>query len=216
LELVAMNQLLMALALCSAELNLGGRPCCDPPGYGQGAEMGGDMGYALMDPNNPCYRGTIFNSLKIVKSYRDNEAFAFTHFEGKRLQVSGRLVQVRRDSVQYVLVDPVTKKPVGPLPNTVALPGAYQWSADTQEVFTALVTPDGKPPTPVLNPDGTIKPAFGLEFRFPLSQLNTPAKRCAVAALWAGQFVTLKGDARGAIKEGEYTGIIFENAEIVP
>jgi hypothetical protein len=223
-----MNQLLMALCLCSAEMaghhdhaghhdrhaHQDRRPCCDPSGSIPGLD-GGDMSFRLINRNDPCYRGTMFDALKVTRAYRDNEAFAFHHFEGKRLQISGRLVQVRRDAVNYVVVD-ANGKPVAVAPAVVAIPGVYSWSDDTIEVFTALVTPDGKPPTPKLLPDGTIQPAFGLEFRFPLSKLTRPEMRCAVAALWAGQYVTLRGDCRGAIKEGDYTGIIFENAEIVP
>jgi hypothetical protein len=203
-----MNQLLLALALCSAEFG-DRRPCCDPPGMLDG-EFGG-MGVTLIHRNDPCYRGTIFNALKIVRAYRDNQAFAFHHFEDKRLQVSGRLVKVRKDTVFYVEVDPVTKKA------RRDADGLYLTTAKEVDVFTALITPDGKPPLPELLPDGTIKPSFGLEFRFPLSQLrDKPDIRCALAALWAGQFVTLKGDCRGAVTEGDYTAIIFENAEIVP
>jgi hypothetical protein len=215
-----MNQLLMALCVCSADLL--GAPCC-PPGYNGHDEFGGDMSFRLINRNDPCYRGTMFNALKVLRAYRDNEAFAFHHFEGKRLTISGRLVRVRRDTVNYVMVDergipvvPGAVPGVAVAPGVVAIPGAYVWSEQTVEVFTALVTPDGKPPTPTLLPDGTIKPAFGLEFRFPLSKLTKPEHRCAVAALWAGQFVTLRGDCRGAIREGDYTGIIFENSEIVP
>lgn len=72
---------------------------------------------------DPCERGTIFNALKIVRAYRDNQAFAFRHFEGRELEVSGRLLAVRRDKIV-----------VG---DTVIFEG-----------FVALVTPDGKPPKP--------------------------------------------------------------------
>jgi hypothetical protein len=169
-----MNQLLLALALCSAEFG-DRRPCCDPPGMLDG-EFGG-MGVTLIHRNDPCYRGTIFNALKIVRAYRDNQAFAFHHFEDKRLQVSGRLVKVRKDTVFYVEVDPVTKKA------RRDADGVYLTTAKEVDVFTALITPDGKPPLPELMPDGTIKPSFGLEFRFPLSQLrDKPDIRCALAA----------------------------------
>jgi hypothetical protein len=76
----------------------------------------------------------------------------------------------------------------------------------TFEGFVALVTPDGKPPKP-----------YGLEFRFPLEKLKAdPQFACDVAALWAGQFVTLRGKSLGALPpEGDYIPIIFEDAQIV-
>jgi hypothetical protein len=127
-----------------------------------------------------CDRGTIFTSLKVVRAYRDNEAFAFKHFEGKTLDISGRLVAVKRDKI--VVNDVVVF-----------------------EGFVALVTPDGKPPKP-----------FGLEFRFPLAALKAdPQFACDVANLWAGQFVTLRGTCQGPVQEGDYVGIIFNNAQIV-
>jgi hypothetical protein len=70
-----------------------------------------------------CNKGTIFNALKVVRAYRDNEAFAFKHFEGKRLEISGRLVAVKRD----LIVDEA---------GVVIFDG-----------YVALITPDGKPPT---------------------------------------------------------------------
>src|SRR5262245_47336034 len=98
-----MNQLLMALCVCSADLL--GCPHCNQSGYQGHDGMGGDMSFTLINRNDPCYRGTMFNALKVLRAYRDNEAFAFHHFEGKRLTISGRLVRVRRDAVNYVLVD---------------------------------------------------------------------------------------------------------------
>jgi len=66
------------------------------------------------------------------------------------------------------------------------------------------VTPDGKPPKP-----------FGLEFRFPLAALQAdPQLACDVGNLWAGQFVTLRGVSAGALPEGEYVGIIFNDSQI--
>ena len=73
---------------------------------------------------DPCNRGTIFNALKVVRAYRDNEAFAFKHLEGKQLEISGRLVGVKRHKI---VVNDVT----------------------SFEGFVALVTPDGKPPKPL-------------------------------------------------------------------
>src|SRR6478672_1092465 len=139
-------------------------------GLGSGVSGVGPGGVMAIDP---CNRGTIFTSLNVVRAYRDNEAFAFKHFEGKQLQISGRLVAVKRDKI--VVNDKVTF-----------------------EGFVALVTPDGKPPKP-----------FGLEFRFPLAALKAdPQFACDVAALWAGQFVTLRGVCQGPVQEGEYVGII--------
>jgi hypothetical protein len=86
--------------------------------YGDAA--GGAGGVLAIDP---CERGTIFTALKVVRAYRDNEAFAFKHFEGKQLQISGRLVGVKR---QKIVVKDVT----------------------VFEGFVALITPDGKPPEP--------------------------------------------------------------------
>jgi len=146
-----------------------------PGGIGAGVGPGG-----VVVAGDPCYRGTIFTSLKVVRAYRDNEAFAFKHFEGKTLQISGRLVAVKRDKV--VVNDKVVF-----------------------EGFVALVTPDGKAPKP-----------YGLEFRFPLAALKAdPQFACDVAALWAGQFVTLQGTVAEALQEGEYVGIIFNDARIV-
>jgi hypothetical protein len=148
------------------------------PGYGLG--VGGEgVPYGVAGTGDPCDRGTIFTSLKVVRAYRDNQAFAFKHFEGKELEISGRLVAVKRDRIE--------------------VNGRVEF-----EGFVALVTPDGKPPKP-----------FGLEFRFPLAALKAdPQLACDVAALWAGQFVTLKGTCVGSVAEGEYVGIIFNNAQI--
>ena len=84
--------------------------------------------------------------------------------------------------------------------------GATAWAVTfVFDGFVALVTPDGKPPKP-----------FGLEFRFPVAALKAdPQFACDVAALWAGQFVTLKGTCQGSVPEGEYVGIIFNDAQIV-
>lgn len=203
-----MNQLLLALCLVSAEFGPGSRPCCDPPA---GDGFGGDMSFTLINKNDPCYRGTIFPALKVVRAYRDNEAFAYHHFEDKRLQISGRLVSIKkRLAVPYVEIDPVTKKAVRDAD------GRYELIE--RDVFVALVTPDGKFPTPPLTPDGIIKEQIGLEFRFPIDTLkDKPAARCGISGLWVGQFVTLKGDCRGAYPSPDgYTAVIFENAEIVP
>ena len=144
-----------------------------------GAGAYGAAGGAVLGVD-PCDRGTIFNALKVVRAYRDNEAFAFKHFEGKQLDISGRLVAVKRDKI--VVGDKVVF-----------------------EGFVALITPDGKPPKPI-----------GLEFRFPLAALKAdPQLACDVAALWAGQFVTLRGVCEGPVPEGEYVGVIFNNAQIV-
>jgi hypothetical protein len=89
---------------------------------------GGDGGGAgaMYTPGDPaCERGTIFKAVKVVQIYRDNEAFAFKFFEGKKLEISGRLIAVKRDTI----VDEVTKQ--------VIFDG-----------YVALVTPDGKPPKP--------------------------------------------------------------------
>jgi hypothetical protein len=94
------------------------------PGYdvlGSGVE--GAPPYGVLGSGDPCDRGTIFTALKVVRAYRDNEAFAFKHFEGKELEISGRLVAVKRDRI--VVNDRVEF-----------------------EGFVALVTPDGKPPKP--------------------------------------------------------------------
>ena len=218
-----MHQLLLALCLCSAEfghghdhgrhhghgLGHGHRPCCDPQG---GDEFGGEMSFTLINKNDPCYRGTIFPALKVVRAYRDNEAFAYHHFEDKRLQISGRLVSIKkRLAVPYVEVDPVTKKPIRDVEG--------RYSLIERDVFVALVTPDGKfPQAPLTVTGGEVKEMIGLEFRFPIETLkDKPAARCGISALWAGQFVTLKGDCRGAYPSPDgYTAVIFENAEIVP
>jgi hypothetical protein len=146
-------------------------------GVGPYGAVGGVM---VGDPS--CERGTIFTSLQVVRAYRDNEAFAFKHFEGKVLDISGRLVAVKRDKIV--------------VNNVVVFEG-----------FVALVTPDGKLPKPL-----------GLEFRFPLKALkDNPQFACDVANLRAGQFVTLRGKALGRPPEpeGDYIGIIFEDAQIV-
>lgn len=80
----------------------------------------------MYGPGHPsCDRGTIFKAVQVTKAYRDNEAFAFKFFEGKKLEISGRLIAVKRDTIE----DPVTKQ--------IVFDG-----------FVALVTPDGKPPKP--------------------------------------------------------------------
>lgn len=136
-------------------------------------------GYSVVGTGDPCDRGTIFTALKVVRAYRDNEAFAFKHFEGKQLEISGRLVAVKRDRIE--------------------VNGVVEF-----EGFVALVTPDGKPPKPT-----------GLEFRFSTAALKAdPQLACDVAALWAGQFVTLRGNCVGPVVEGEYVGVIFKDAQI--
>jgi hypothetical protein len=81
--------------------------------------MGGEGGLLA---SVMCDKGTIFTALKVVRAYRDNEVFAFKHLEGKRLQISGRLVAVKRD----VIFD--------------------QAGVAVFDGYVALVTPDGKPP----------------------------------------------------------------------
>jgi len=81
----------------------------------------------MYTPGHPsCDRGTIFKAVQVTKAYRDNEAFAFKFFEGKKLEISGRLIAVKRDTII---------------------------NEETMQVefdgFVALVTPDGKPPKPV-------------------------------------------------------------------
>lgn len=219
-----MNPLLLALCLCSAEFahglghhgqghhghhghhgHKGDCPNCAPGD-------GDDMSFTLINKNDPCYRGTIFPALKVVRAYRDNEAFAYHHFEDKRLQISGRLVSIKkRLAVPYVEVDPVTRTPIRDVEG--------KYSLIERDVFVALVTPDGKfPAAPITPTGGEIKEMIGLEFRFPIDTLkDKPGARCNISALWAGQFVTLKGDCRGAYPSPDgYTAVIFENAEIVP
>lgn len=207
-----MNAMLLAMCLCSADLMLPGK-CkeCENGGMDDG-----EMSFKLVSSTNPCYRGTMFQALKITRSYRDNQAFAYHHFEDKRLTVSGRLVAIKQKRlIPYVAVDPVTKKAV--LKET---PDAFsKYELVERDAFVALVTPDGKFPQLPQNlvPGAPIPELFGLEFRFPIDAMkDKPQLRCDVAALWAGQFVTLKGDCRGAYPSPEgYTAIIFENAEIV-
>ncbi|QDU28253.1 hypothetical protein ETAA8_33530 [Anatilimnocola aggregata] len=193
-----MNSLLMALCLCSAELGGGNCPNCVP---GHGDVMGSpeEIGYRVVSKGDPCYRGTIFPALKLTRAYRDNQAFAYHHFEGKRLQISGRLVNVKRDLVPVAVRD---------ADGRIVLDQFGNQQLEQKEAFVALVTPDGKLPL-----------QFGLEFRFLVDDIKTkPEIRCALAALWAGQFVTLKGDCKGALTspDGLYTAIIFEKSEIVP
>lgn len=97
-------------------------------GYGPvGVEGAGGGPGPMYTPGHPsCERGTIFKAVQVTKAYRDNEAFAFKFFEGKKLEVSGRLIAVKRDTIE----DPMTNK--------VLFDG-----------FVALVTPDGKPPKPI-------------------------------------------------------------------
>jgi hypothetical protein len=213
-EFLAMHQLILALALCSADF---ARPHCENcPPDGMGLGMGGEPGYRLVDSANPCYRGKQFRALAIARAYRDNEAFAYQHFEDKRITVTmGRIVSIKKQlAVPYVEVDPVTKKPVR------LEDGSY--SLVEKDVFVALVTPTGDFPPPALNPiTGAPLPQnlIGLEFRFPLETLkNNPQLRCALAELPTKVVtVTLRGDCRGAAASPDgYTAIIFENAEIVP
>jgi hypothetical protein len=97
---------------------------------GEGIGMGPGIAEGpgpMYGPNHPsCERGTIFKAVQVTKAYRDNEAFAFKFFEGKKLEISGRLIAVKRDTI----IDEATKQ--------VVFDG-----------FVALVTPDGKPPKPV-------------------------------------------------------------------
>jgi hypothetical protein len=97
-----------------------------PIGEGAGPITGEGPG-PMYGPGHPsCDRGTIFKAVQVTKAYRDNEAFAYKFFEGKKLEISGRLIAVKRDTI----VDEATKQ--------VVFDG-----------FVALVTPDGKPPKPV-------------------------------------------------------------------
>jgi hypothetical protein len=149
------------------------------PGLGGPPMLEGAGSYGVAGVGDPCDRGTIFTALKVVRAYRDNEAFAFKHFEGKQLEISGRLVAVKRDRI---VVNDVVEF----------------------EGFVALVTPDGKPPKPI-----------GLEFRFTTAALRAdPQLACDVAALWAGQFVTLRGACVGPVVEGDYVGVIFKDSQI--
>lgn len=208
-----MNQLLIALCLCSADF---GRPQCEncPPGDGFGLG-GGDPAVRLISSNNPCYRGTQFRALAVARAYRDNEAFAYQHFEDKRITVTmARIVSIKKQlAVPYVEINPTTKQAVR------KEDGSY--SLVEKDVFVALVTPTGDFPPPALNPiNGAPLPQnlIGLEFRFPLETLrNNPQLRCDLAGLATKVItVTLKGDCRGAAESPDgYTAIIFENAEIV-
>lgn len=171
-------------------LALGLLPCASLAAPGDGGPVVGEGGVLGAGPGgfDPCYRGTIFNALKVVRAYRDNRAFAYHHFEGKQLEISGRLLLVARDVVRG-------KK----LENGVEI--EYP-----QDVFVAVVTPDGKPPQ-----------RFALEFRFPVDQIkDNPQARCDLAELFAGQFVTIRGTCVGpkATEEGDYVAIIFENSEL--
>lgn len=97
------------------------------PAYGVGGlGVEGAPAYSVPGVGDPCDRGTLFPALKVVRAYRDNEAFAFKHFEGKELEISGRLLTVKRDTI----VDENTKQ--------VLFDG-----------YVALVTPDGKAPKPI-------------------------------------------------------------------
>lgn len=209
-----MNAMLLALCLCSADLMLPKHHCKECEEHGDGG-----MSFKLINSNDPCYRGTMFNALKIVTSYRDNQAFAYHHFEDKRLTVSGRLVAIKqRRLVPYVDIDPVTKKA-----RLKEVPDEFgKYELVEKDVFVALVTPTGEFPTVPANlpPNKPVPELFGLEFRFPLETLkDNPKLRCALAGLYGGQrqYVTFRGDCRGAYPSPEgYTAIIFENTEIVP
>jgi hypothetical protein len=107
----------LSVITCSAAVAAGpGDMMMGPGGTGVGA--------GPIVPGDPCDRGTSFTALKVVRAYRDNEAFAFKHLEGKQLEISGRLVAVKRDKI---------------IVNDVLV----------FDGFVALVTPDGKPPKPV-------------------------------------------------------------------
>jgi len=120
--------LLIAVVACIPTAALAGPPVSvlnygvDGVGPVEGAGPG-----PMYAPGHPsCERGTIFKAVQVTKAYRDNEAFAYKFFEGKRLEISGRLIAVKRDTI----VDEETKR--------VVFDG-----------FVALVTPDGKPPKPI-------------------------------------------------------------------
>ncbi len=87
------------------------------------AEMYGGPG-GVMSAFDQCDKGTIFPALKVVRAYRDNEVFAYKHLEGKDLEISGRLVGIKRDKINVEGQPPF-------------------------DGFVALVTPDGKAPKPV-------------------------------------------------------------------
>jgi hypothetical protein len=107
----------LSIIACSAAVAAGpGDMMMGSGGYGAGA--------GPIVAGDPCDRGTNFTALKVVRAYRDNEAFAFKHLEGKQLEISGRLVGVKRDKI---------------IINDVLV----------FEGFVALVTPDGKAPKPV-------------------------------------------------------------------
>lgn len=149
-------------------------------------EMYGGPG-VMSAGGDPCDKGTIFTALKVVRAYRDNQVFAFKHFEGKRLDISGRLVAIKRDLIL---------------------------NEQGQEIFNgfvALVTPDGKPPTP-----GAPPVPFGLEFRFPEEKLKSnPQLACDLAELFPGQFVTLRGTVAtpGLLDKAGRQAVIFNDAD---
>jgi hypothetical protein len=169
------------LFLAACVLHASAAVAAGPGGSIMGPGMYGE-GLGATGPvvaGDPCDRGTVFTALKVVRAYRDNEAFAFKHLEGKQLEISGRLVAVKRDKIVV---------------NDVLVFDGY----------VALVTPDGKPPKPV-----------GLEFRFSIAALKAdPQLACDVAALWPGQFVMLRGNCIGPVPEGDYIGVIFNDAQI--
>ncbi|MEX2176505.1 MAG: hypothetical protein WD872_19225 [Pirellulaceae bacterium] len=110
-----MSRIWILLAVAAVpSVTFGAKPI---DGFGVEA-YGGSQG--VLSAADLCERGTIFNALKVVRAYRDNEAFAFKHLEGREIEISGRLVAVKRDII-----------PVEGVPT---------------EFFVALVTPDGKPP----------------------------------------------------------------------
>ena len=106
-----------SIILCTAALAAGPGDSVMGPGLYDGA-------VSPAGPVDPCDRGTVFTALKVVRAYRDNAAFAFKHLEGKQLEISGRLVAVKKDTI---IVNDIV----------------------TFDGYVALVTPDGKPPKPV-------------------------------------------------------------------
>ena len=104
-----------SLILACLLANFGAGPA-SPLGPGRAMAVGGGTA------PNPCVHPGIFGAVDVVRAYRDNQAYAAQFIEGREVQISGRIVNIR-------------KVPEGLLPTT-----------DTPSVaYAILLTPDGKP-----------------------------------------------------------------------
>lgn len=104
-----------SLLLACLLANLGAGPVTAYSPGNSGALRGGAA-------PNPCVHPGIFGAVEVVRAYRDNQAYAAQFIEGREVQISGRIVNIRKLPDELL---PETDKP--------------------EVAYAILLTPDGKP-----------------------------------------------------------------------